>query len=661
MLGQSFLLAALATISAAAPFSPPTVVHEKRTSPFNGRTTRVHGDAVVPVRIGLTQSNLDKGYDYLMEVSHPSSAAYGKHWSVDKVNEIFAPSQDSVKAVKEWLMASGIDSESIATSRNQGWLAINIPAKQAESLFNTEYYEHENAEDGTVRLGCDSYELPKHLTEHVDFIKPGVTMSPPLAKKTVKRSSIVRNKKGAWKSSAPGRAQGHGYNSSTSLKNCGSNITPACIRALYDIPEQTSATFVDPANTLGIFESGDIYAQADIDSFFKKFAPNVPKGTKPIPAFIDGVTAPVSKNSFANTGESDIDLDMSFSLIFPQTVTLYQESELSETYNKTIQNDQSFITPFLDAIDGSFCTPLDRQFGFQCGIYELTRVVSMSYGAAELDPMQGSRIAQTRACDEIMKLALQGTTFVVSSGDFGVSAHPQGETNGCATKTEHGINANAVDGSIFSPSFPASCPAVLSVGATQLSAGETVNNTESVMKPGSSVIAPQGNGAIFSSSGGFSNFFETQGYQYDAVQSYFEAYDPGYPWYDAKTSKDIGADGGIYNRFGRAIPDVSANGAFFGAFNQGSQTQFFGTSLAAPLWASIITLINDQRSAQGKGPVGFVNAVLYDNPWALFDIVKGNNPGCNTEGFHAVPGWDPATGLGTPNFPALLELFLSLP
>lgn len=39
----------------------------------------------------------------------------------------------------------------------------------------------------------------------------------------------------------------------------------------------------------------------------------------------------------------------------------------------------------------------------------------------------------------------------------------------------------------------------------------------------------------------------------------------------------------------------------------------------------------------------------------------GTNPGCDTVGFSAVSGWDPVTGLGTPNFPKMLKYYLSLP
>jgi tripeptidyl-peptidase-1 len=59
--------------------------------------------------------------------------------------------------------------------------------------------------------------------------------------------------------------------------------------------------------------------------------------------------------------------------------------------------------------------------------------------------------------------------------------------------------------------------------------------------------------------------------------------------------------------------------------------------------------------------VGFINPVLYANPSALNDIKKGNNPGCLTNGFSAVSGWDPVTGLGTPNYTKLLKVFMALP
>lgn len=79
------------------------------------------------------------------------------------------------------------------------------------------------------------------------------------------------------------------------------------------------------------------------------------------------------------------------------------------------------------------------------------------------------------------------------------------------------------------------------------------------------------------------------------------------------------------------------------------------------MFASIVNLINEKRIEAGKSPVGFINPALYANPQVLNDVTNGNNPGCGTDGFEAVAGWDPLTGLGTPNYPAMEEMFLSLP
>lgn len=48
--------------------------------------------------------------------------------------------------------------------------------------------------------------------------------------------------------------------------------------------------------------------------------------------------------------------------------------------------------------------------------------------------------------------------------------------------------------------------------------------------------------------------------------------------------------------------------------------------------------LNEERAVYGKGPIGFVNPVLYAHPEVLNDIVNGTNLGCGSEGFKAVPG-----------------------
>ena len=87
----SFLtvIGTLAASTVALPASTPHVVHERRSGASSwSEVARIKPDGriTLPVRIGVTQNNLDKGHDFLMDVSDPSSKNYGKHWTVEQVS-----------------------------------------------------------------------------------------------------------------------------------------------------------------------------------------------------------------------------------------------------------------------------------------------------------------------------------------------------------------------------------------------------------------------------------------------------------------------------------------------------------------------------------------------------------------------------------------------
>ena len=191
---------------------------------------------------------------------------------------------------------------------------------------------------------------------------------------------------------------------------------------------------------------------------------------------------------------------------------------------------------------------------------------------------------------------------------------------------------------MFNPAFPASCPYVTTVGATQV-------------KPNASITQPEKAAeSVIYSGGGFSNVFSTPNYQSSALKAYFANHKPPY-----------GPDRYNTTQKSRGFPDVSANGVNYVVAVDGRFINLYGTSASAPTFGSVITLINAARMDFGKGSVGFINPALYANPGIMNDIVLGGNQGCGTPGFQAVDGWDPVTGLGTPNFPRMLAYFLALP
>ncbi|KAM3511443.1 hypothetical protein MY11210_004935 [Beauveria gryllotalpidicola] len=114
------------------------------------------------------------------------------------------------------------------------------------------------------------------------------------------------------------------------------------------------------------------------------------------------------------------------------------------------------------------------------------------------------------------------------------------------------------------------------------------------------------------------------------------------------TGGKIPPSNGVYNRAGRAFPDISALGdnaviAYDWGVGFGA-----GTSLSTPIVAAIFTRINEELIAVGKPPIGFANPALYANPGMLNDVTVGSQDD------------DYGVGLGTPNYPAMLKYFLSV-
>jgi subtilase family serine protease len=215
-------------------------------------------------------------------------------------------------------------------------------------------------------------------------------------------------------------------------------------------------------------------------------------------------------------------------------------------------------------------------------------------------------------------------TVVASSGDFGAASTQCGNYGLPTSVKEVGL--------------PASDPLVLAVGGTTLEADPVTGNyrSETVWHTPPGPASPQTSG------GGFSHLFARPAYQ-DGVAG-------------------IGAN--------RGIPDVAADASgqtgMTLAVSAGPGKDYFypaaGTSAATPLWAALIALA-DQYSGR---PLGFVNPAIYrigrsaSYHQAFHDITTGNStltfPHGTITGYQAAPGWDPATGWGSPDAQVLVPL-----
>jgi tripeptidyl-peptidase I len=87
------LASAVFAVASPTPKHSSHVVHERRDKAPQGwvKRSRVQGDFVLPLRIGLKQQNLDRAHEFIDAVSNPKSSKYASYWSAKEVADMFAP------------------------------------------------------------------------------------------------------------------------------------------------------------------------------------------------------------------------------------------------------------------------------------------------------------------------------------------------------------------------------------------------------------------------------------------------------------------------------------------------------------------------------------------------------------------------------------------
>ncbi|KAJ7800197.1 subtilisin-like protein [Mycena olivaceomarginata] len=595
---------------------PPTLLFVAFLAIFGGATAapqrapagwslhrRADPDALLPLKFSLVQSNLDKLDAFLLDVADPQSPHYGQHWSPSRVKETFRPSAESVDTVQAWLTHdAGIHVDKIRLSAGGDILNLDVTIAEAESLLETEYYLYSDNEDGSVRVGChEGYTLPEHISKHVELVWPTVHFGGP-------RALSRRGESISKSSSRIGRDSG---GSKTPIENiaalaeadCDTSVTLDCLRALYKLRLHSG---------LRRLEFGkNVYRPWNLDMFFETYSPDQ-VGVIPTLISVEGG----DPTAAGVVDEASLDIELMMGLLGPgQNLSLYQVAQTNTSLDPTDR--------LLAALDESYCSvaPAESEGITDCGNKPRTNVISISYHLnPDLNDPAISPVVQ-RQCAEFGKLALTGITFVASSGDYGVSYAGQCLVDGA-------LAFGNPSGS-FVAQLPASCSYITAVGGTSVAAGASTDQVEESTTD-------------FWSGGGFSNNFARPAWQDAAVQNYLDNFAPNY-------------DASVFNRSGRAYPDVAANGYPIVVSEKGRFVHVGGTSASAPIFASLIAAVNDARLAAGKGPVGFINPALYSTSFA------GAFADVTTDGFPAAPGWDPVSGLGTPNFVKLRDAFLALP
>ncbi|KEF58384.1 uncharacterized protein A1O9_06310 [Exophiala aquamarina CBS 119918] len=549
------------------------------------------------LNIGLRPNNVELLKQHLHEVvSNPDHYRYGQHLSQQDVKSLMQPTEETSRLVQLWLEENSIDISKCDYSSSGDWVSVTLPVSEVETLLDTKYHVYQHA-DGTKLVRTPNWSLPRFLLDHVTTIQPTTAF-------------LRANPKGKTVLSVPtdvdiaklvaSEAAEAATNSTTLTQNCNWNsMTPRCLRLLYNTYTYTPQSL--EKNKIGFTNYlGEAFNSSDTEIFLGNFRPEAFSAARQVTQI--GIDGGVWDDGTTGAGvEASLDVQTILGHVYPTSIISYSTGG-EPPFDPDLLTPTNTNEPYLTWV--LFILSQDPA--------SWPSVISTSYGD---DEQTVPRSYAETVCNQFAALTAQGISLIFSSGDYGV-----GENDSCITND--GQNRTS-----FIPVFPASCPFVTSIGAT---------------KDHPEVVAFDSRNG-FSSGAGFSNYFPRPDWQDSVVKSYIDGMGNQFE--------------GLYNQSGRAYPDIAAQGYRYLVFVNGSAVSLDGTSASAPTVASIFSLANDALIAKGKPVLGWLNPWLYSKGHTAFtDVVNGSAIGCAGPGFAAAPGWDAASGFGTPDFEKIREV-----
>jgi hypothetical protein len=382
--------------------------------------------------------------------------------------------------------------------------------------------------------------------------------------------------------------------------------SPSEIRNAYNATSLLNSGYNGSGVTISIVDAyGDPYIQGELNNFSATF------GIPPTTVRVACVDGPCNYAEGISTGwnrEIALDVEWAHAMAPGATINLYIGSNGGQ--------------PLYDAVaaavagtngNGTYLSP--------------SSIISMSWGTPENDIGESGAVAQVFGenypwLNQVFQLgAAEGITFFASSGDWGAYDQALGQTSPYGGAP-----------------YPSTDPFVTGVGGTSLYMG---TDSESLQSPGNA----------------------TGSYGYETAWSWNNHYEwgtgGGFSTFFGRPSWQSGL--GVPSGKTRGTPDVSwdadpLTGVL--VYTQGAFGIYGGTSVGSPSWAGSMALI-DQVAGHD---LGFIDPLLYailkdpvEYGKAFHDITVGDN-----DPFQADPGWNPLTGVGTPNIGELAR-YLSQP
>jgi len=654
-------------------------------------------------RVFLKQQNLDVLEQRVRDAANPNSPNYGQWLEIDDVTNIIAPTQDTRTAVENWIHQ--FHPESLKYHPNLDSIMVRMQVRNVEKMMGVkiEHYTHAVSGNAILRSAVDPV-IPAELAKHIDLIT-GISNFPVIKRRgaaAVHSGDNVSQLVDGSSSSAPAGQRIIGIKGMGEIikvtyapacnPSCGgkyfpitvtvtpvlepnnpisSVATPVCTVAdnqVTCVAEATGLlykpTFVsikdnvvgDVSNWDYPFVSTPVVVPQTIKHYYgvpNNYVVTNPAATQCVVEFEQQYYNPDDLSTFFNS--MGLPNNKNVTVIGPNDITNPGvEASLDIQYMMGISTGSP--TTFW-SIQANSSAEIDDILTWAIDIAATPNppiVNSLSYGMTErnVDKFLGQGY-MARCETQLQVLASLGLTVIIASGDSGagdLGPEPMG------ISTCQPLN----------PDWPSNSPYVTAVGSIYFSPysvpicyqGYDKGGIPCQDEPVGEVGVSIDYGMMWTSGGGFSDFTSTAYYQQDFVDSYLSQSD----------ALSLTPPVNYFNRTGRAYPDFSSVGHNLYVINGGKWMTVDGTSASAPIFAGLITILNDIRLNAGLPRLGFINPLFYqiakEHPEAFYDVIVGNNrcglsdfnPVCCEWGYTALDGFDTVGGIGRPNMQVLMNI-----
>ncbi|GAM20880.1 hypothetical protein SAMD00019534_040550 [Acytostelium subglobosum LB1] len=349
----------------------------ERQSKHWRQTVRAPANEVLEFRVALRQQNIDVLENTLYDVSDPSSANYGKHWSVEQILDLVAPANHVSEEIVAFLTQSG----AFNIENHRDFIKAEATVKAIESIFAVDMYvyAHKIKKNYNIIRASEMYTVPAQFDSAVHMIA-GITELPYTKQRPAPRRQTV---------TAGATPVDKGY------------VIPETIQNVYGIP----SGYANNANSslcLAEFQNDHAFLPADLVTFSQFMG---------IPPF--NVSHTVGRfDTFLPDDESI--LDVQYGGATAQSADLWFWVVDGWMYEFVAEMASTYPAPLVVSI--SWGWPEDMT----CSL------VSCPSNETNADYINRVNV-------EFMKMGVRGITTVVASGDQGA---PGDSNNDClSTKT----------------------------------------------------------------------------------------------------------------------------------------------------------------------------------------------------------------------------------